>query len=257
MQTNTLSTITMLQYSDLGWRNLSKFPKSVQSQESSVMLARNKLNTLEHEKLPGKTVELSLFANDLREMPTLSANSLKRLQLGYNKLKIFPSNIAGNYPSLTVLDLSGNKIESLPPNLRFLTSLRALYLADNRLTRIPADIGKLVNLTILVLRDNNIALLPKEIGKLTHLTDLHLQGNKLAILPKELGELQFDRVGTCMELDCNPLDKELALHWQDQFVSPRQLKLIQWIKSPEYANWLQDKTKQALATAKIYEAAMK
>ncbi len=90
---------------------------------------------------------------------------------------------------LTRLDLSGNQLTSLPPEIGRLTNLTTLVLGFNELTALPPEIGQLTKLTGLGLWENQLASLPPEIGRLTRLTELGFWGNRLASLPPEIGQL--------------------------------------------------------------------
>jgi len=52
------------------------------------------------------------------------------------------------------LDLSGNELTTLPPEIGLLTSLTTLYLSENELTMLPPEIGQLTGLTTLYLSNN-------------------------------------------------------------------------------------------------------
>jgi internalin A len=90
---------------------------------------------------------------------------------------------------LTELDLNGNQLSELPPEIGQLTSLTGLYLRDNQLNELPPEIGQLTDLTILYLRGNQLSELPPEIGQLTNLAELNLRGNQLGQLPPEIVQL--------------------------------------------------------------------
>ena len=100
---------------------------------------------------------------------------------------------------VTTLNLWGNQLTALPPEIGKLTSLTELNLSDNQLTALcpsdnqlialPPEIGKLTNLTELNLWGNQLTALPPELGKLTNLAELNLWGNQLTALPPELGKL--------------------------------------------------------------------
>lgn len=57
---------------------------------------------------------------------------LERLDLGYNRLKVIPDEIA-TLSHLVHLELEGNRIKKLPVKLWTLTALETLNLARNRL----------------------------------------------------------------------------------------------------------------------------
>ncbi len=53
-----------------------------------------------------------------------------------------------SYLQLTFLDLSGNRIASLPVELRFMTSVVHLNLEENPLSCPPANVGYILRLLI-------------------------------------------------------------------------------------------------------------
>ena len=93
----------------------------------------------------------------------------------------------------THLDISGNDLDVLPPEISRYINITLLKLNQNNLTNLPPEIGKLLNLTRLDLSHNSLRLLPPEIGELEKLSSLELRNNQLASLPSEislLSELQ-------------------------------------------------------------------
>ncbi len=60
-----------------------------------------------------------------------------------------------------MLDLSGNKLSNLPPEIVKLQNLTMLDLSGNKLSSLPPEIGKLQNLTRLLLSDNQLTQFPK------------------------------------------------------------------------------------------------
>jgi Leucine-rich repeat (LRR) protein len=97
------------------------------------------------------------------------------------------------------LDLAGQELTELPPEISKLTQLETLILGKldeekrkwigNQLTTLPSEIGALTNLTQLALSLNQLTMLPPEIGQLTHLQFLSLSYNQLSSLPPELAQL--------------------------------------------------------------------
>lgn len=103
----------------------------------------------------------------------------------------------------TELDLSGNELTVLPPEIGTLTELKKLILGKyqyhdgryivgsigNKLSALPAQIGQLNQLEELQVVDNRLSALPNEIGQLTSLQSLDLSGNQLSTLPAEIKQL--------------------------------------------------------------------
>jgi len=90
----------------------------------------------------------------------------------------------------TRLDLSGQGLTALPPELFQLTALTRLDLDDNQLTALPPELGQLRELTTLSLDGNQLTALPLELFQLRALKQLSLDGNQLTALPPELGQLR-------------------------------------------------------------------
>ncbi|KAH3679503.1 hypothetical protein WICMUC_000924 [Wickerhamomyces mucosus] len=126
-------------------------------------------NTLMHNK---KT------SHDTDEQEDFDDNSIPRI-----KLKEFPDQLWG------ALDLSGQNIPYLSPNLFKYEFLTKLYLNGNNLKKLPKSIKNLKYLKILDVSNNNLNSIPIELGLLFHLKYLYLFDNNLQTLPQELGNL--------------------------------------------------------------------
>jgi internalin A len=111
-----------------------------------------------------------------------------RLDLSLNRLTTLPPEI-GQLTSLTQLDLRNNQLTTLPSEIGQLTSLTRLNLSFNQLVTLPSEIGQLLCMTQLYLRSNGLTALPPEIGQLTHMMQLDLSENRLTTLPPEIGQL--------------------------------------------------------------------
>jgi Protein tyrosine and serine/threonine kinase/Leucine rich repeat len=132
---------------------------------------------------------------------------IKRLDLACG-LTEFPREIFDLADSLEILNLSGNKLSSLPDDLPRLHKLRIIFCSDNLFTELPAVLGQCKNLTMvgfkanqinrvpvealtptlrwLILTDNRLQSLPSSIGQCTQMQKLMLAGNQLSDLPVEL-----------------------------------------------------------------------
>jgi len=100
------------------------------------------------------------------------------------------------------MDMSGQGLRNLAPELFRYTFLNELYIASNKLTRLPKQIGELRQLRHLDASYNQITELPAELGMCTYLKQLLLFNNNIHALPTELGSLHMlDMLG----IEGNPL----------------------------------------------------
>ncbi len=129
---------------------------------------------------------------------------LRRLDLSCG-LSEFPREIFALADTLEVLNLSGNRLTSLPDDLPRLARLKIVFCSDNPFTELPAVLGECAQLEMvgfkanrirrvpaealpaqlrwLVLTDNRIETLPAELGRRPRLQKLMLAGNRLRELP--------------------------------------------------------------------------
>lgn len=143
----------------------------------------------------------------LAQLKTGELAGITRLDLS-EQLEVFPSEIFELADSLEVLNLSSNRLSSLPPDLWRLRKLRILFCSDNAFTEVPAGLGLCANLEMvgfkanrirclpaealppklrwLILTDNELEDLPDEIGRCIRLQKLMLAGNRLQALPEGL-----------------------------------------------------------------------
>ena len=138
----------------------------------------------------GNILKLSLmnirFNNVLYYLKQL--NCLLSLDLSFNKLSSLPPEIL-SLTNLQSLDLSANQLSSFPPEIGALTNLQSLDLSANQLSSFPSEICSLTNLQSLDLGGNQLSSLPSEILSLTNLQSLYLRNNQLSSLPPEIGAL--------------------------------------------------------------------
>lgn len=145
----------------------------------------------------------------LEDLRTGKLAGARRLKLAC-ALTEFPREILQLADTLEVLDLSGNRLSSLPDDLPRLARLRILFCSDNDFTELPEVIGRCPQLEMvgfkanrietvsgaalparlrwLILTDNRIAALPHEIGGCSRLQKLMLAGNRLSSLPAALAD---------------------------------------------------------------------
>lgn len=104
------------------------------------------------------------------------------------------------------MDMSGQGLRNLAPELFRYQFLNELYIASNKLTRLPNAIGELRQLRHLDASFNQISELPQELGMCTYLKQLLLFQNNIQQLPFELGSLhQLEVLG----IEGNPLEPDV------------------------------------------------
>ncbi|XP_010453248.1 PREDICTED: probably inactive leucine-rich repeat receptor-like protein kinase At5g58150 [Camelina sativa] len=98
---------------------------------------------------------------------------------GLNLSGSIPDNTIGKMSKLQTLDLSGNKITSLPSDLWSLSFLEALNLSSNQISEtLPSNIGNFMYLETLDLSFNSFSgEIPAAISSLVRLTTLKLNNN--------------------------------------------------------------------------------
>ncbi|VDN56858.1 unnamed protein product [Dracunculus medinensis] len=198
---------------NLAGRKLKEFPVGllVKYDISDVVFAD--LSDNRFSELPSCICELSSLETlrvrhaSLRSLPTTVQflESLAYLDLCGNQLTSLPIELF-SIP-LQVLLLSGNRLESIPREIRQLSaSLNELDVSCNRLKRIPADFALLKYLRVLNLRDNQLTQLPSELSQL-QLRVLDVSENELTELPFDF-RFMFSLIN--LNLDSNPLKSPLA-----------------------------------------------
>ncbi len=160
-----LSDLTILHQLDMDWRDLN-------------YILTNK----------GKIKWIDSFYIQKKMLDKLNIiKSLKSIDLQYRNLKKVP-NIAG-LTVLEYLNLSHNKIDSIPNSIGDLKALTSLKMGDNKLKVLPDTIGDLLNLQSLSLYDNQLNSLPESFGSLLNLKYLYLKRNEIVSLPDSIGNL--------------------------------------------------------------------
>lgn len=123
-------------------------------------------------------------------------------------LTTFPQALFDLADTLEVLDMTDNKLSSLPDDFRRFKKLRILFLSNNKFTALPTVLAKCPSLSMigfrnnrietvaenalplstkwLILTDNAIETLPDSMGDLHLLQKCMLSGNRLTSLPETM-----------------------------------------------------------------------
>ena len=131
----------------------------------------------------------------------------KRITLSCG-LTEFPDVLYNYTDTLEILDLSVNKISSLPDDIHRFTKLKIAFFSQNKFTVFPKQLATCPSLTMigfksnqleeipedalpknlqwLIFTDNRIEKLPRSIGQCTRLQKFAIAGNRLTELPLEL-----------------------------------------------------------------------
>lgn len=142
-------------------------------------------------------------------------------ELNYDSkyLSKFPEFDNSDFLDTTVLNLSNNRISSIPSIIGKFENLEILILRNNRITSLPPEIENLKNLETLNLENNLLKIFPKEIFQLGNLMALYMAGNRLAIAPSELR-----RLTSLVSLD---LSNNQLEHIADDILELKKLKYLQ------------------------------
>ncbi|KAK6472912.1 p53-induced death domain-containing protein 1 [Huso huso] len=132
-----------------------------------------------------------------------SLQLLTHLDLSFNRLHSLPGCVSA-LPCLSTLLLGHNLLGSLPESLGDLRCLTFLSLIKNRLHSLPASLGQLGALRSLDASHNLLEEIPEQAGALERLELLDLSANKLRSVPETLGNLlslqQLHLHSNCLEL---------------------------------------------------------
>ncbi len=122
-----------------------------------------------------------------------SLGELKRLEtlhLQFNLIHSFSPSSLSSLSSLKTLDISHNRLASLPPQLYTLPHLDYLNVSHNSLQCLHGDGVETLAVLELNLSSNSIPSLPKELGMCRRLKVLRVEENSLQLagIPRELLE---------------------------------------------------------------------
>ncbi|MBC3784533.1 leucine-rich repeat domain-containing protein [Spirosoma utsteinense] len=140
------------------------------------------------------TVKMLAFNQlDLLDVPDIVYRfpNLEELDLSKNRLHTLPARLTADIPTLKRLSLLGNTIPDDSVFITRNTHLRALNLQSNQFTRVPPAIHRNRRLESLWLGNNKLAALDmKTLRRLHKLNDLNLYNAGLTAVPASIGRLR-------------------------------------------------------------------
>jgi Leucine-rich repeat (LRR) protein len=182
-----IQDLVSLEHLDVSHNHLTRLPSCLQTTATLRYLnaSSNRITTFSPRlwKLRGLE-ELYLGWNLLHELPYVEGDlkllrDTREWQVGVGLLGV-----------LTVLDLSHNRLTSVPTSIEKCVALRVLDMSHNRLQQLTDEVGELHALLELRVRCNLLCELPEAIGSLGNLTTLVADTNRLTTLPETIGNLQ-------------------------------------------------------------------
>jgi len=153
-----------------------------------------------------RLAQLAASRNRLRAVHASVSTALQHLDLSQNAIGQLAYDVLASVERLELLDLTHNKLQTLPFCLGMRTALKTLRLGGNaiqsldfidNLSKRPTNAG-LGELERLVLAHNELKALPDALGLLSSLTHLDLHGNQLATLPPALADCKLLSVWPCL-----------------------------------------------------------
>ncbi len=115
-------------------------------------------------------------------------DEVRRLDLSKAKLKELPD--LRMFRNLNALDLSNNRLKTLPPWFGELVYLQELRMSRNKLEEFPEQICRLKNLKRLDMSRNALTGLPKCMGGLKQMRSMDLWDNDLSEFPAQLAGME-------------------------------------------------------------------
>lgn len=159
----------------------------------------------DEDRLNNKSIRIITIRN-VFELPTLlwQRKEIQELTLNDCNLNCVPKELEAFSLTLTTLDLSSNKIDKLPRTFCCkMTKLKYLHLKDNRIEILPIEIKFLSSLFDLNIANNRLRMIPSTFSDLKSLKYLNVANNNLSQLPAFRND---DISLESLDVSHNPLD---------------------------------------------------
>jgi Leucine-rich repeat (LRR) protein/serine/threonine protein phosphatase PrpC len=152
-------------------------------------LAVNRLHSVPpHISLLRHLTELDLCNNMLTAVPPhLSVlTSLTVLKLAGNYIRVLPGVVVQHLTRLEHLELQGNMLAALPPEIENLQRLSSLTVERNRLASLPRELERLTTLRVFHVYENRLTAMPTSLAALTSIGRLGLHANRIGAVDLDL-----------------------------------------------------------------------
>jgi internalin A len=157
----------------------------------------------------------------------LAGQNLTELPPEIGQLTQLETLILGKYDSDTNKYI-GNQITALPPEIIALEKLHSINLSDNCLTVFPRKILEMTQMRALHLNKNQITKIPSEIVQLSQITELGLQNNSLTKFPETVTKLTELRLLGLGGNEIQEIPESIAnlIHLEKILIWANQIKVI-------------------------------
>ncbi|RWS25665.1 leucine-rich repeat-containing protein 57-like isoform X2 [Leptotrombidium deliense] len=135
-------------------------------------------------------------------------SNIRSVDLSVNKLRSVPAFV-GQFSCLRHLSLNNNRINEIAPEIGTLSKLETLSLNSNQLVSLPSSISQLKNLRNVSLSDNKLRSFPTVFCDLTHLDFLDLSRNNISEVPDGVKSLHVSELNLNQN-QVSVLSEELA-----------------------------------------------
>jgi Leucine-rich repeat (LRR) protein len=146
---------------------------------------------------------LSLYGNKLDSTPNfiLASRKLRKLDLGFNRIKTINSSIA-KLSNLEFFSIPNNEVAAMSEEMGMLSKLEFLYMPGNRLETMPVSMSKLP-LKEVDVEFNKLKIVPPCIFGMSRLEGLYASDNLIESLPRAFVDLRNLKV---LHIDSNKIE---------------------------------------------------
>ncbi|XP_054773808.2 leucine-rich repeat protein SHOC-2-like [Lytechinus pictus] len=105
---------------------------------------------------------------------------LSSIDLSHNALTIMSKKLPMKFPSVTAFNISDNKVEKIPDEIKEMTMLETLNASHNQLSTLPETFYELSSLRILDLSHNDITDLDaSKLCRMSGISEINLEDNPI------------------------------------------------------------------------------